>query len=535
MHKDLQRRYPSVEALLRDIDHYLKDEPLQARPDSLRYRFRKFAVRNRRVLSATVAVCAIIVALVTFFVVRLSRERSTALAEARRTQRIERFMLNLFDNGDASAGPSSSLLAVSLLDRGVQSAQGLKADPAVQADLYETLGQVYRQLGKFDQADPLLRSALDRRKSLTGPDSPEAAANTVELGLLRLDQGQPAEAERLVRAGLAMDRRHLPADDPAVAKDMSALGHVLEERGSYGEAVKILDDTVRIQSAQPEEAADLSESLNVLANAHYYLAQWSDAQALFQRALGIDRGLYGAVHPHVAGDYYGLGLIAHSVGHYVEAERDYRQALAIYERWYGKDHPNTVLLTAAVGQALTYQGRYDEAAPLLQEAVAMQERIFGKVHPEVAQGLNTLGMFELGRGHFKDADADFTRVTEINRSIYGAKHLLVGAGLMNLGEAYMGEHQNARAEKSFRDALECFRETLPPGHAYPAKAHVRLGHLLVMERRYKEAESPLLSGVDVLTKQPGPPGPSLQTARKDLVTVYEALNQPEQAKKFQDH
>ena len=55
MHKDAQQRYQSVEALIRDIDHYLKGEPLEARPDTLRYRARKFATRNWRAVSAVAA------------------------------------------------------------------------------------------------------------------------------------------------------------------------------------------------------------------------------------------------------------------------------------------------------------------------------------------------------------------------------------------------------------------------------------------------------------------------------------------------
>src|SRR5580658_4664075 len=47
MHQDAQQRYPSVEALMRDIDHFLKSEPLEARPDTMRYRAAKF-VRRRR-------------------------------------------------------------------------------------------------------------------------------------------------------------------------------------------------------------------------------------------------------------------------------------------------------------------------------------------------------------------------------------------------------------------------------------------------------------------------------------------------------
>ena len=38
MHKDPARRYATVDALIRDIDHYLGGQPLEARPDSVRYR-----------------------------------------------------------------------------------------------------------------------------------------------------------------------------------------------------------------------------------------------------------------------------------------------------------------------------------------------------------------------------------------------------------------------------------------------------------------------------------------------------------------
>lgn len=40
---DVRERYGSVEALIRDIDHYLKEEPLEARPGGWSYRTGKFA------------------------------------------------------------------------------------------------------------------------------------------------------------------------------------------------------------------------------------------------------------------------------------------------------------------------------------------------------------------------------------------------------------------------------------------------------------------------------------------------------------
>jgi hypothetical protein len=42
MHADPQRRYATVDAFMRDIDHYVKGEPLEARPDAFGYRLSKF-------------------------------------------------------------------------------------------------------------------------------------------------------------------------------------------------------------------------------------------------------------------------------------------------------------------------------------------------------------------------------------------------------------------------------------------------------------------------------------------------------------
>src|SRR5580658_9199060 len=78
MHKDPERRYQSVEALIRDIDHYLKGQPLEARADTVGYRLRKFVTRNRQPVAAVAAAFVLVVGLVVFFTFRLTRERDNA-------------------------------------------------------------------------------------------------------------------------------------------------------------------------------------------------------------------------------------------------------------------------------------------------------------------------------------------------------------------------------------------------------------------------------------------------------------------------
>ena len=50
LEKDRSRRYETANGLARDIERYLHDEPVEARPPSARYRFSKFARRNRAAL-----------------------------------------------------------------------------------------------------------------------------------------------------------------------------------------------------------------------------------------------------------------------------------------------------------------------------------------------------------------------------------------------------------------------------------------------------------------------------------------------------
>ncbi len=47
LEKDRNRRYETANGLARDIEHYLHDEPVVARPPSAGYRLRKFLRRHR--------------------------------------------------------------------------------------------------------------------------------------------------------------------------------------------------------------------------------------------------------------------------------------------------------------------------------------------------------------------------------------------------------------------------------------------------------------------------------------------------------
>ena len=533
MHTDPQRRYRTVDALIRDVDHLLAGTPLEARPDSVRYRAGKFLRRNWRAVGAGAAAAVAIVALVAFYTWRLATTRDQARAEAARTQRIQGFMTSLFDAGDRTVGPADTLRVVTLLDRGAREAGALDREPAVQADLYETLGVLFRRLGRLPQADSMLQLALGRRRALYGPEHPDVARSLVALGLLRSDQARFPEAESLVTRGADMGARLLPAGSAEVLRARASLGHVLEERGAYARAIPVLQDVARRQAGVPDAADDRLYTLKQLADTHFYAGNLDAADSLTRVLLALETRRFGPNHPHVADDLIDLGAIQLQRGRYREAEAYYRRALPIAEAHYGTDNPEYASDLTMLARALVYEeGRHAEARALLLRALAIQERVYGPVHPRVASVLNDLGNLATKEDSTTQSIAYFQRMLSIYQQVYGEHHYLLGIATANLASAYLAAKQYTVAEPLIREAVRIFSTTLSPTDLNTGIGRIKLGRVLNREHRFAEAVRESLAGYDIVARLSDPGVSWLQGARKDLVADYDSLGQPQLAARF---
>ena len=525
MHKDPARRYTTVDALVRDIDHYLGGEPLEARKDSVRYRLGKFVRRNRQAVGAGAAVLVLGVGLVAFYTVRLARARNEAVIAAARTQRVQRFTLDLFQGGDKLAGPADSLRVVTLLDRGVADARSLDAEPAVQAELYLTLGGIYEKLGKLSRADSLMALALARRQSLLGPQHPDVAATLVAMGLLRVDQARFEEADQLIRRGLAMARATLRPGDAGIISATAALGRVLQERGSYAEAIPVLQDVVRMSEAAHASRAEVASSISALADAHFYAGHRDASDSLNRIVLATYEGVYGKRHPLVADILVNLGATEQERGNYTSAERYNRQALAITRDYYGPTHFETAAKLTLLGRALVFQNRFAEADSLLREALEVRERVYGGVHPAVASTLNELASVAYQQDRYDDAEKWWGRMLSIYQTIYGDHHYLIAIATSNLATVSYGRKDYRKAEGLYREAIRRFSDTQGADHINTGIAHVKLGRTLLKEGRFADARVESQAGHDILVKQASPSLSFLQNSLKDLAAAADSLKQ----------
>lgn len=221
LEKDRSRRYQTANALAMDVQRYLNNEPVVARPPSRLYRFRKLVRRNKAVF---VSVGAVSLALIAgfgtstwlFFKEREARieaqkgREAEALlrrkAEAREiiAQALSLIERNQFDKADALVEP---LLSSDVADVGMEVFRPL-GDRAAQQGNWERAARYYSvvvRLDKFEHAAVSSRDYTRYAVVLAELGEREAYENFCREPIKRFaNTSDPIIAERIVKNSLLM-------------------------------------------------------------------------------------------------------------------------------------------------------------------------------------------------------------------------------------------------------------------------------------------------------------------------------------------
>lgn len=440
--KDPARRYQSAAALLIDVDHYLAGEPLDARRDSVPYLLRKFLRRHR--LPAAIA-AAFLLVLTVGFVTTLTfwgsavRERNEARRARFDEQRqretaeaVNRFLQDLV----ASANPDGTLGQHATLRQALAAAAirldagALTAQPDVHAALRLTIGDVFRQLGRYDEAETHLQRALELRSAQQGTLHAQVAPVLDALAMLAADRGNPRAAADFAQRALDARRLAASVSDPDVLRNTGLLAVYLSRAGDDARAatlfaqalalarrpsaespamhVKLASDYgnfLRERGRLLEAQAWLREALErcrawssrgdddlpgALTNLGGVLLQGGDvfaARELFEEVLTLRRTQFRADHPGIADALNNLVGTYDALGDWEESVALLRDALDIARSALGNDHPRVCWFRRNLAGQLAKLGRYDESELLLREIVAANWRTYGSPNEKVADSL----------------------------------------------------------------------------------------------------------------------------------------------------
>ncbi len=459
--KERERRYQSALELARDIDHYLRDEPIEARRDSSWYILKKTLRRYRWAAGAAALIALVILG----SCVTLSIMYSAAVDSWR--------------EAEVQKG-----LAEEQRDRAVAAEQRANQRFAQVRELANTfIFDVYDAIGDLPGSTParelLVNTALAYLDSLRA----EAGEDPTFLVDLAAAYNKVGDVQGSIRR--------------------ANLGNTSGALESYRKAHEILS---RLHETDPDNLSytlNLAVSLSRIADVYWVTSRSEESAACYRRARDLCQAISDA-HPEnatarrqLAIACQDLGDVAIEEGRADEALAYYRQASAVLEKLAGLDpadpdaRSDLALAADKLGDALQFNGQIEDAMQQYDRALKIREALIAE-QPRNARFMELLaGSLERFGDRYaslhreEDAAAYYRRALELRQSLADAdphnakarRDLTISYDRVGRSEARAGRMDVGLALA--RKALELRRQLL---EADPSNARAR-GDLAVGHER----------------------------------------------------
>lgn len=452
LEKDRTRRYSTANGLASDIQRYLSNEVVDARPPSTWYTLQKLVKRNKgQVLAAGLVLLSLLagIAGTTWGLIRAEQRRVEAVAAQ----------------------------AKEATQRGIAEANEAKA---VLAREQETQQRAIAELEK-QRAIESRNRALDALRATTGEDVEKLiGAKKV------LSQNERAYLEAIAKrwqvfaAGEGTDElsRQISAEGHLRVADLwDQLGRREDALLEYEQAEKIY----RQLATEFPKVADYTDRLATCCNNHGlaldHLGRRIEAQARLREGLAINQKLTNEFPDRaeyrlsLAGNYHNLAIVSDALGDKAGALESYRQGLGIEEKLSNESpdqpehrsqlavsHSNLGVLLVSMGKHEEARGHYDQALAIREKLVAdfpTQTEYFDNlatIYNNYGNLLDSLGQSDEAVKRYRQAVAikeklvaDFPGMPEYSNSL--------ASGYNNLGSILRSLGNDVEALSMYRKAM----------------------------------------------------------------------------------
>jgi eukaryotic-like serine/threonine-protein kinase len=389
--------------------------------------------------------------------------------------------------------PDPDLKVRTALDRAAARIAGKFAkQPLVEAAIRQTIGNTYRDLGLYPEAQGQLEAARSLRARVLGEEHPDTLSVMDELAGVSIYEGKFAAAESLLTKVLENERRLLGEEAPDTLSSMNNLAVTYSRAGKYAQAEALQGKALEIRRrVQGEEHPETLTSMNELAVTYSREGKYAQAEALQAHVLQIQRRVLGEEHPRTLTSMNDLAVTYSRAGKYAQAEVLQAKALEIRRRVQGEEHPETLTSMFNLARAYSREGKHAQAEALQVHVLEIQRRVLGEEHPDTLVNMNNLATTYSSEGRYAQAEELQAKVLEVARRVLGEEHPTTLSSMHNIAVLYRRQARHAEAEPVDMKVLEIQRRVLGLQHPDTTDTVASLGELWLAEHRYTEA-APLL-------------------------------------------
>lgn len=213
--KAKERRYETMDALASDVQRFLQNEPVSARPPSSAYLIGKMARRHRALLGTTALIALVLVAATaTSLWLAFRARQAEALAESRRrdAEAVSNFIVDLFRRPDPEKDGRNVKVADVLLGAEKEIKEKLADQPERALLLKRTLADTYEGLGLYPEASKLRKEVYEEGKVQAHESSAESIDDLSRLAQLQFQRGFYEEALDYFQREVELREKQSPRD-----------------------------------------------------------------------------------------------------------------------------------------------------------------------------------------------------------------------------------------------------------------------------------------------------------------------------------
>lgn len=459
LRKEAADRYPTVDALVLDLERHRERKPVAARGRARTYIVGRLISRYRWAFAGGTLLFASLaagLAATTWQARRAELERDVARRAATREEAVRNQITTLFRNSIAQkdGGP---VTAKAMLDRSAQRLlKEYRGDPQLTGKVVITLADLYGQLEDMEGQLPLLEGYLAAAGTDGDPESVALAQQ--KLAAIEIMRGHaPRAAELLPKAeavwASAPDRfreQHL--------ESMFIRGLLQRNQGDLDGSIRTyraaLDERIAFSGRLHRETANLYNSLAISLTGVNRLDEALDA---FRTTLDIYRGLGLGEDLESLVILGNTGTLAYRTGRLHEAETTLRTAFT-KQREHAGDSAAVAAAMGLHGATLTALGRAPEAVDELRTAIDMATRFTSAASPLTIQNRQFLADALTAERDLPQARREAGQVLALTRERFGETGLLTLRTRIIEARIDLAEGRAAQSEQALLPVIEQLRK-----------------------------------------------------------------------------
>lgn len=503
LEKEADRRYQSISDMARDLERFLRNEPVEAKPPSATYRLGKFIRRHRvGVMAASLVALVLLVGAIGTIAGFVNAKRNAEIAEgnaaaaklegkrAKRVSDFQAILLGQIDVAKMGRDVRRRLLASLREAHGEQAEEATEQsarwleqalsgadftqltrdtlmesvfrptlaginesfteDPLIQSHLFQAVSRTLRKLGLLNEAMAPQRRALELREAELGPSHRLTLHSAYQLGGLLFARGKLAEARQQLENNLGLQRRTLGAQHSQTLDSMHLLSGLLHRMGDTSAARAMSEQALRISRRIHGNAHHRTLALmDTLSMVLYKEGDLEGARRLGEEALENARSALGHEAPQTLSVQNNLGWALMGLGRFERARALFREALDALRQVRGAEHPQTLETMSSVASALQRQGKLTEARAVAESVLGLKRRVFGNTHFRTLDAMSKLSVIL-----YKVEDWDGLRALAEEELTLRRRMLPEESAAVMLAKAALGDgikHQGRLARTLRRD------------------------------------------------------------------------------------